>query len=141
MKRLTKSRTNRVMDGVIGGLGEYFSIDPIILRILYLIFTISTGIIGGVILYIIAMLIMPPGEYFKDQFDDSFHERPTRSANSQSGPLWIGLILIIIGAVLLIRNVFDFDLWYYLRRYSEYLWGLGLVALGLLFIVTGGKKR
>lgn len=142
MKRLKKSRTNRVMDGVLGGIGEYFSIDPIIIRIIFLIFTISTGIFGGVILYIIAMVIMPGGNSYRDTFDESFEsDKQTRTRQAQNGAIWIGFILILIGAMFLIRNVFHIDLWYYLRQYGEYLWGIGLVVLGLLFIITGGKKR
>lgn len=55
-KRLFKSRTNRVICGVCGGLGEYFNIDPTIIRLLFVLlgFT-STGIIA----YIIAAIVIP----------------------------------------------------------------------------------
>ncbi len=55
-KRLYKSRTNRVLCGVCGGIGEYFGIDPTIVRLLcVLLGRTSTGLI----LYIIAAIIMP----------------------------------------------------------------------------------
>jgi len=55
-KELRKSATNRVLCGVCGGIGEYFKIDPTIIRLLMVIFGL-TG--GGVIAYIIAAIIIP----------------------------------------------------------------------------------
>lgn len=59
MKVLYKSRTNRRLSGVLGGLGEYFSVDPTILRLLFVAFFIVTGFIPGILLYIIAAAIVP----------------------------------------------------------------------------------
>lgn len=55
-KKLFKSRTNRVLCGVCGGLGEYFNIDPTIIRLLFLLlgFTVT-----GIIVYIIAAIVVP----------------------------------------------------------------------------------
>lgn len=66
MKRLFRSRTNRVIFGVFGGLGDYFKVDPVILRLGYLLLTIFTGIAPGIFVYLVAGLIVPnaplPGE-------------------------------------------------------------------------------
>lgn len=56
-KRLYKSSTNKVICGVCGGLGEYFNIDPVIIRLLMVIFCLAGG--SGVIAYIIAAIIIP----------------------------------------------------------------------------------
>lgn len=55
-KKLFKSRTNRVLCGVCGGLGEYFNIDPTIIRLLFVLlgFTVT-----GIIVYIIAAIVVP----------------------------------------------------------------------------------
>lgn len=58
-RKLYKSKTNKVVSGVIGGLGEYFDIDPVILRLAYLIIVIATGVIPGILAYIIAGMIVP----------------------------------------------------------------------------------
>ena len=55
-KRLYKSRTNRVLCGVCGGIGEYFGIDPTIVRQLCVLLGCTST---GLILYIIAAIIMP----------------------------------------------------------------------------------
>ncbi len=59
MKKLYKSDSDRVFAGVIGGLGEYFDIDPVILRLGFLIIVIVTGVFPAIIAYIIGALIVP----------------------------------------------------------------------------------
>lgn len=59
MEKIYKSKDNKVISGVIGGLGEYFSLDPTLLRIFWLLVLILTGFIPGIIAYIIAVLIVP----------------------------------------------------------------------------------
>lgn len=58
MKKLKRSRNNRSLSGVCGGLGEYFNVDPTIVRILFVIaalFSLGTMII----IYIALILIIP----------------------------------------------------------------------------------
>ncbi|NMA55074.1 MAG: PspC domain-containing protein [Firmicutes bacterium] len=57
MKRLYKSRTDRKIAGVCGGIGEYLNIDPTIIRIIWVISAMLGGI--GLLTYIIVALIMP----------------------------------------------------------------------------------
>jgi phage shock protein C len=56
-KKLYRSRNNRELAGVAGGLAEYFGVDATIVRILFLLATVAGG--PGVILYIVLALIMP----------------------------------------------------------------------------------
>lgn len=58
MKKLTKSANNRVVSGVIGGIGEFFNIDPTILRIIFVIL-IFIGYGTVIPVYIVAILIIP----------------------------------------------------------------------------------
>lgn len=58
-KRLTKSATNAKLFGVCGGIGEYFNIDPVIIRVLVVVATMMTGVWPGIIAYIACGLIMP----------------------------------------------------------------------------------
>ena len=59
-KRLYKSSKNKVLAGVCGGLGEYFGVDPVIVRLLVVVFTLLGG--AGLIGYIIAAIIIPSGD-------------------------------------------------------------------------------
>lgn len=56
-KRLYKSETNKVIGGVCGGLGEYFGIDPTVLRIIAVVLIFAHG--AGLLIYFIAWLCMP----------------------------------------------------------------------------------
>ena len=56
-KRLHKSEREKKLCGVCGGLSEYFNIDPTIVRLAWVVFSLLGG--SGVLAYIIAALIMP----------------------------------------------------------------------------------
>jgi len=56
-KNLYRSRTDRKIAGVCGGLGEYFDIDPTLIRLALVFFTLGGG--GGLLLYGIAWFIVP----------------------------------------------------------------------------------
>lgn len=56
-KVLRRSSTNRKLSGVCGGLGEYFGIDPTLVRLIWVILTFSFG--AGLLAYIVALFIMP----------------------------------------------------------------------------------
>ena len=55
--RLMRSRRDAVIAGVCGGLGEYFNIDPVIVRLIFVLATLTSGI--GFVLYPVLWLIMP----------------------------------------------------------------------------------
>ena len=57
VKRLYRSRKDRVFGRVCGGLGEYFGIDPVIIRLFWLGFCLLYGV--GILVYIIAWIIVP----------------------------------------------------------------------------------
>jgi phage shock protein C len=58
-KRLYRSKENKILAGILGGLGEYFDIDPTVLRLGWLLVFVFTGIFPGLIAYIMAILIVP----------------------------------------------------------------------------------
>lgn len=56
-KKIYRSRTNRVIAGVSGGLGDYFEIDPVIFRIIFVILTFAGGF--AIIFYLILIFVIP----------------------------------------------------------------------------------
>ena len=56
MKRLYRSNTNKVIAGVCGGIVEYFDIDPVIIRLIWILFLF---IGAGIFAYIIAWIVIP----------------------------------------------------------------------------------
>ena len=56
-KKLYRSTTNYKLAGVCGGIGEYFNIDPTLVRLAWILFSVMGG--AGLLAYIIAALVMP----------------------------------------------------------------------------------
>jgi len=56
-KKLTKSRTDRKICGVCGGLAEYLNLDVTIIRLIWTLFVFAGG--SGVLVYLIAAIVMP----------------------------------------------------------------------------------
>lgn len=70
-KKLTRSREHRVLAGVMGGLGEFFGVDPVLLRLGYLILTVFTGFVPGIVGYALAIVIVPEALHTRAKADDT----------------------------------------------------------------------
>lgn len=57
IKRLYRSRDSRLITGVAGGLAEYLGLDPVIIRIIFVLLALGAG--SGILIYIILALIIP----------------------------------------------------------------------------------
>lgn len=72
-KKLYRSQHNKVFAGVCGGLGEYMNVDPVLIRLIWMLVVIATGFVPGVVVYIVAVIIVPTeGAYVNNV------ERPTK---------------------------------------------------------------
>ena len=58
-KRLYKSRDNKMVSGVMGGIAEYFNIDATLVRILYVVFSMFSVAFPGIVVYIILVMVIP----------------------------------------------------------------------------------
>lgn len=58
-KKLYRSEENKMVAGVCGGIGEYFNIDPTLIRLAWVLLSIPIAIFGGVLAYIIATIVIP----------------------------------------------------------------------------------
>jgi len=123
-KRLYRSNTDKVIGGVCGGLGEYFEIDPVLIRIITVILVLGTGL--ALVAYIIGWIIIPKR---------SEGDVPVKEYRYSSWHKYLpGLILIGIGAVLLIR-----EFWYWFDL--PMLWPVILILVGLGLILIKGSHR
>lgn len=59
MKHLYKSNDNKVFSGILGGFGEYYNIDPVLLRSIFILIMILTGIVPCALAYFICSFIIP----------------------------------------------------------------------------------
>lgn len=112
-KRLYRSSRNKVLAGVCGGLGEYFEVDPVIVRLLVVVFTLMGG--AGLIAYIIAAIIIPSadtGDLSKlyrerngegPEADYSDYSPETYEKSNRNTVLALGIILIGAGGLIVLR--------------------------------------
>ncbi len=56
---LRRSRANRMIAGVVGGLAEYVGMDPVLARVLYVLISVFSAAFPGILVYIILWIVMP----------------------------------------------------------------------------------
>lgn len=131
-KQLYRSRNNKVIGGVCAGIGEYFEIDPTIVRIIWLT-SIFAGI--GVIAYIIAWIIIPeqPVELNTSSYSYDAQKTKTQNFDSEKSKRILGIALIVIGCIFLFKEFFrwfDFDL----------LIPVGIIAIGIFILLNARRE-
>ena len=98
--RLTKSRTDRMIGGVCGGFAEYAKVDVTLIRIAMVFLALLGGL--GILLYLIALVIVPEGE-------KSLQEGEPPGEN-RNGARIAGIILVGLGAFFFLKNL-GFPFW------------------------------
>jgi phage shock protein C len=126
-----RSNSNKVIAGVCGGMGEYFDVDPTLLRLITVVGALASG--GFLILaYVLAWIILPlpfPGQPVSEpSVIAPFPPRP----RGRWGTYLPGLILVAIGGLLLLR---EYVYWFSFRD----LWPILLVLLGMILILRNGR--
>lgn len=58
-RRLYRSRSDKVLGGVLGGFAHYMGWDPAVVRILFALLVLVTGFFPGVVLYLVALVVVP----------------------------------------------------------------------------------
>ena len=83
-KKLHRSRTDKMVAGVAGGLAEYFNIDPVIVRVLFVITVFVGG--GGILAYIILWIVLPeaPYEYSSQNAESSEKKKETSTGSNKN---------------------------------------------------------
>lgn len=134
MRRLYKSRTSRIIDGICGGIAEYFDVDPTIVRVLWIVITLMGGF--GFLLYIAAMILMPVNPDFSNG------KKPgtvIMNGRKDSHRFW-GVLLILLGALALISNLGWFAAFGWWRISWEIVFPITLIILGIWFITMHREK-
>ncbi len=120
---LRRSRHDRVLAGVCGGLGAYFGIDPVLLRIAFIVLAVLGG--PGIIIYLIAWLVMP------EETGEVLVRRWTSTGNTAQ--LIGGVALIAIGGIILIDRVFPW--------YQRFAWPAAVISAGVLLIAYAARRK
>lgn len=109
-RRLVRSRHDRVLAGVCGGIAEYYGSDPTMIRLVAAVLGILTGIFPLLLLYILAAVIIPDdGSAVVDPTavgDPTLAVRPARTGR---GALIVGSAFLILGFAAFVDRVWDID--------------------------------
>jgi len=153
-RRLYRSRVDKKIGGVCGGLADYFEIDPAIVRVIAVVLALLHGV--GIIAYIVALIAIPydpehrPGvprgggsqPSHETQPPNSTVEAPVREGGASphdtpwaaDGNLIAGAVLVSAGLLFLLLNtgVLDWSLFHFWRW--RVLWPIVLIGLGIYML-------
>jgi phage shock protein C len=122
-RAVRRSRGERLVAGVCGGVGRYLGVDPVLLRIAFIILALANGL--GVIAYVVAWVAIP--EEPPDQ-----PAGPAAEPRRETGRLVLGGSLVVLGLVLLLdRLAPDLD---------ELFWPVAVVAVGVAVMLVGLRR-
>ena len=107
--RLTRSETDKIIAGVCGGLAEYLNLDPVWVRLLFVLLIFASGI--GLPIYLVLWVIMPrietagqPGStVLQNNFED-ISQTVSDKMNRLSRPGTVGTLLILLGVYFLLSQ-------------------------------------
>ena len=104
-RKLHKSSTDKVFAGVCGGFGEYFDIDPVIIRLLWVASVFLFG--TGVVLYIIAAIIMPEENETDIEEKRKVREnRVEKEENPERNNKVLGIVFVVAGIFFISKRFF-----------------------------------
>ncbi len=158
-KRLYRSRTDRMIWGVCGGLANYFDVDPTIIRIAAVLSIFVSG--AGILAYIIMAIVVPletssatePKQVIRENveeikttatefsqeirstFGKDTSQKPEMPRSFPRGLSVIAVILIIVGLIFLLSNL---SVFWWLRW--QYLWPAVIIAIGLMIILRPRRR-
>ena len=140
MKKLYKSRENKVIDGVCGGIAEYFDVDPVLVRIIFVLFFFFGG--SAILAYIIGIVIMPAQPSVSKVGIES-EKNNIVSTPSNKNTLLIGFIFIVIGVFFLMGNIPFFNIYYYWikNHFWDILLPSILILIGLSIVIKSSTEK
>jgi phage shock protein C len=127
VKTLRRSRSQRVVAGVCGGLAEYLGVDVVLIRVAFVVLALASV---GIVLYIVAWLVIPDEEPSGAVAGSA---PGGRELGLGSAGLVFGVVLIAIGSILFVNLL--------IPSFGKYFWPLLLIAIGFAIIVQASRSR
>lgn len=144
-KRLYRNESDSVLGGVCGGLGQYLGVDPIFIRIFFVLWTVLGEL--SIVIYMVLWLVVPRqsdastfrpediGVRFRRigaEIGDIAHEPSTKLI------VYSGVGLIVWGVYYLLRRL---DIFWFSWEYTWYLWPALLILAGTLVLFKTFLKK
>ncbi len=118
---ISRSRHNKIFGGVAAGLGEYLTIDPIVIRVLFVVSVLFSGI--GILLYLIMWIVIPEERII---FDDVSGSSANNNVNENSGTT--------NGADSTSADNINFAFYQEKKKNGKVIFGIILVIIGMFFL-------
>lgn len=120
---LRRTTDDRMLFGVCGGLGRYLGVDPVVVRITFVLLAVFGG--SGVLLYLVGLIAIP-----EERPDEPV--RPGTRTTLASGPgVVVGAVLVVLGFLLLASRV--------IPVFGDLFGPMVLIAAGVLIILVGRR--
>lgn len=144
MKKLYRSRENKVLAGVCGGIGEYFEIDPVIIRLIWIVLTMIWGF--GLFLYIIAIFLIPlePKEIKIQDVGTTTQEskkdyRHLEDSDRNIVITLLALFFIVLGIMVVVGIVVPST--YVFRNIIKGILGVTMIIIGIYLVFRSRKDN
>lgn len=144
MKKLYRSRENKVLAGVCGGIGEYFEIDPVIVRLIWIVLTMIWGF--GFFLYIIAIFLIPlePKEIKIQDVGTTTQEskkdyRHLEDSDRNIVITLLALFFIVLGIMVVVGIVVPST--YVFRNIIKGILGVTMIIIGIYLVFRSRKDN
>lgn len=129
--RLVRSETERMLAGVCGGLAAHLEIDPVLVRLAFVVLFLAGGI--GFPIYLILWIIMPTESQAQPAIrimDEPAGDDPAAYKTRTSPAATVGVILILFGAFFLLGQM---------GWVHSAFWPIVLIAAGLFYLIRRGR--
>lgn len=137
--KLTRSRENKMLAGVSGGLADYLDIDPVFVRLAFLVLLFASGI--GLPIYLILWIVMPLEGQEEGSNTDTIQKNIGEmgdtvytSVNRFGRPGTVGVVLVLLGAFFLLSEFGLFGLFG-----SSFFWPLLIIGIGIFVLVRRSR--
>jgi phage shock protein C len=132
-RKLYRSSDDRVIAGVCGGLGEYFGVDAVLVRIAFVVLVFAGG--AGILAYVLAWIFIAEEPASPGAAPESTLDRAVDAVGDdhRGGAVVLGLVFVALGILFLLDITLpDFLSW-------SYLWPIALIAVGIAIVLRARR--
>jgi len=146
-RKLYRKEEGKMIGGVCAGLGDYLVLDPVFIRLIFVLLALGSGF--GVIVYLVLWVVMPSDNWAgseRENLQQGDLDERIRTVGQEIGEAarkphpqtyrYIGLGLILFGAVMLVRQ---FNIPWLSWLNEELFWPLALILIGGLLVFRAVK--
>lgn len=154
-KKLYRSNTNKVFAGVLGGLGHYYDVDPLFLRIAFVILTVISNVFPMFFIYLLLMVLIPKEGGVSDDGKEKIREvmkevkdnaqtvaeemragfDKAKAGHSMGKKSMIGYFLVLIGSFMILKSFVPMH-WFSWNIF----WSVIVILLGF-YVLTNSKRN